>query len=200
MAFIDERLLDRVSYGTQGGPQWATIRIPLRSGIIRRKAARSRPLYRFIVIYQNLREADHGVVIAAFNACMGGVHSFRLKDWSDFRAVNSFLAVGTGDSEQVEQLIKLYEFGNQNHARPIRKPVPGTVTLTADGVPIASVVDYSTGEVTFAAGAGEVIRWSGEFDVPVMFENDELMWTATNRTGSGLVLTNDVTLVEDISV
>lgn len=200
MSFIEQRLLDRVSYGTQGGPTWSTLRIPLRSGVTRRKANRARPLYRFIIMYENLQETDHAQVIGAFNACLAGVHSFRLKDWSDYRVVNQFLVTADGSSEQQVQLFKLYEFGNENIEREIRKPVSGTVTLTADGAPISAVVDYETGLVTFAAAEDEIIRWSGEFDVPVYFEADELLFVANNRTASGLVLTNDVGLLEDISV
>lgn len=197
MAFIEQRLLARVAYGTQGGPTWATLKTPLRSGRMRRKALRSRPIYRFLVLYQNLQETDHQEVIQAFNAVRGGLHSFRLKDWADYRATDQLLDTASGGEETL-QLRKLYEFGTENVSRTIRKPVSGTVTLTADGSPLAATVDSTTGEVTFTATAGEIIRWSGEFDVPVMFEADELLFAANNRTGTGLVLTTDVGLVEDL--
>jgi uncharacterized protein (TIGR02217 family) len=197
MAFIETRLLDCVAYGTQGGPTWSTRKIALRSGIVRRNANRSRPLYRFVVLYQNLRSEDHEEVIAAFNACRGGVFGFRLKDWSDYTATNELIGLATG-AEQVVQLAKLYEFGAQNVSRPIRKPV--SVSLTADGAPLASTTDMTTGMVTFTAGSGDVVRWSGEFDVPVTFEQDELMFDAVNRSSTGLILTADVGLQEDISV
>lgn len=196
MAFIETRLLDCVAYGTQGGPTWSTRKIALRSGIVRRNANRSRPLYRFVVLYQNLRSEDHEEVIGAFNACRGGVFGFRLKDWSDYTATNELIGLGTG-AEQVVQLAKLYEFGAQNVSRPIRKPV--SVTLTADGSPLSSSTDLTTGMVTFTAGSGDVVRWSGQFDVPVTFEQDELMFDAVNRGSTGLILTADVGLQEDLS-
>lgn len=200
MAFIEERLLDCVSYGTQGGPTWLTRKVPLRSGIIRRNPLRSRPLYRFNVIYRNLLPQHHMEVINAFNACFGGVHSFRLKDWSDFEAHDELLPVlGTG-AEQTVQLVKIYRFGNQNVSRPIRKPVEGTVTLTDDGNPIPVMVDYTTGMATFTASVGGILRWSGEFDVPVMFEDDELSFSGDDKGVDGLFLTSDVALMEDISV
>lgn len=200
MAFIEQRLLDCVSFGTSGGPTFTTRKVSLRSGIIRRNPLRSRPLYRFKIVYRNLMPADHAEVIAAFNACFGGVHSFRLKDWADFEAQDELLPVlGTGAAQTV-QLAKLYTFGPQTVSRPIRKPVAGTVTMTDDGAPLAASIDTTTGVASFTASNGGVLRWSGEFDVPVMFEDDELSFSGDDKGAHGLFLTSDVSLLEDISV
>lgn len=195
MAFIETRLLDCVAYGTEGGPTWSTRRIGLKSGIIRRNANRSRPMYRFMVVYQNLNPEDHESIIEAFNACRGGVFGFRLKDWSDYQAENQFVTTGTG-AEQAVQLTKIYEFGTQNVSRPIRKLV--SASLMDDGAPLASTINLNTGVATFTASVGGIVRWTGEFDVPVMFEDDELLFSAANRTSRGLALTADVRLIEDL--
>lgn len=196
--FIEARLLDCVAYASQFGPTWNTRYIGLKSGVARRNAVWSRPHYEAMVLYQNLNPEHHGEVIAAFNACMGRVHSFRLKDWSDFTATEELLPVlGTGAPQQV-QLVKNYTFGGQGVARPIRKPVNGTVTLTADGSPLAATIDYTTGIASFTASASDVLRWSGQFDVPVMFAQDKLIFSADTRTALGLMLNGDVALVEDI--
>jgi len=201
MAFIEERLLDCVTYGTQGGPTWLTRKVGLKNGIIRRNPVRSRPLYRFTVVYRNLLPESHAEVIAAFNACFGGVHSFRLKDWSDFEADDETLGALSTGSAQTLQLRKLYTFGGQSVVRPIRKPVSGTVTMTRNGVPfVPTSIDYTTGLVTFTQAAGGTIRWSGEFDVPVMFDDDELSFSGDEKGVDGLFLTSDVALLEDISV
>lgn len=198
MSFIEERLLDCVAYGTEFGPTWSTRKIPLQSGVVRRNPRRSRPLYVATLLYQNLKPENYEDVIAAFNACMGGVFSFRMKDWSDFSAVDALLpVVGTG-AEQDVQLYKPYEFGGQVVYRDIRKPVSGSVTMTANGSPVAAAVDYTTGIATLTAGAGELLRWSGEFDVPMMFRDDELPFQANNRSGGELVMTADITLEEDL--
>lgn len=198
MAFLEKRLLDCVAYGTQGGPTWVTRKIGLTSGIVRRNAMRSRPLYRFVVLYENLNPEDHQSVISAFNACRGGVFGFRLKDWSDFTATNQFLTTGTGSAQSV-QLAKIYEFSTQNVSRPIRKPVTGTVTLTQNGSPLSASIDYTTGMASFTATMGNIVRWSGEFDVPVTFDDDELMFSADNRSFDGLRLNANVMLSEDLS-
>jgi uncharacterized protein (TIGR02217 family) len=198
MSFVEARLLDCVSYGTQGGPSFLTRRVPLRSGIIRRNPLRSRPLYRFMIVYRNLQPEHHAEVLHAFNACYGGAFGFRIKDWTDFQATDELIGLATGSAQTV-QLAKLYEFGNINISRPIRKPVDGTVTLTANGVPIAATIDSTTGEATFNTTASQVVRWSGEFDVPVMFEDDDLLSSMDDKNEQGLFLTSDVTLIEDIA-
>jgi uncharacterized protein (TIGR02217 family) len=197
--FIETRLLECVSYGTQGGPTWVTRKAALNSGIVRRNPRRSRPTYRFAVLYKNLRESDHREVINAFNACMGGVDSFRLKDWSDFEVEEEAMdALGTG-AEQTQQLYKRYTFGTRTVTRPIRKPVDSTVILTANDVPISADVDYTTGIVTYTAANGAVVRWSGQFDVPVMFSDDELTFSFRDRNVvEGFFLDADVQLEEDL--
>jgi hypothetical protein len=75
-----------------------------------------------------------------------------------------------------------------------------SATLTDDSAPLASSVDMTTGMATFTASVGGIVRWSGEFDVPVTFEEDELLFDAVNRsTAGGLLLTADVGLEEDLS-
>ena len=196
MAFIETRLLDCVAYGTQGGPTWSTRRIGVKSGITRRNAQRSRPLYRFVILYQNLAAEDHAEVVNAFNACRAGVFGFRLRDWSDYTATNELVGLGTG-AEQITQLAKLYEFGTGNVSRPIRKLV--SASMTDDGAPLAASIDLNTGIATYTASVGGVVRWSGVFDVPVTFEQDELLFSAVNRSATGLRLTADVGLGEDLS-
>lgn len=198
MSFLEARLLDCVAYGTRGGPTFNTRRVPLNSGIVRRTPRRSRPLYRFNVIYQNLQPEHHMEVIHAFNACYGGAYGFRLKDWSDYQATTEALGVATGSSQQI-QLKKTYTFGGQSVVRNIRKPVTGKVTVYANGVAQAPVIDYTTGIVTLTATNGHVLTWTGEFDVPVYFEDDELSFSNDNRGEDGLFLNADVGLLEDLS-
>lgn len=197
MAFIEQRLLDCISFGSAAGPQWRTRRVSMRSGATIRNAMQSMPLYRFSLLYKNLKPYQHKAVIDAFNACMGGVHSFRIKDWQDFEAQDVVLPVlGTGSAQSV-QLVKTYTFGNQGVTRNIRKPVTGTVTMKQNGSPLTASVDYTTGIASFTATVSAVLSWSGEFDVPVMFDVDELPFSSDNRGPDGLFLTGDVPLLED---
>lgn len=197
MAMIEQRLLDRIGLGTANGPTFRTRRISVRSGIIYRNPVFAMPLYRYTILYRNLTQSQHEEVVAAFNACLAGVHSFRIKDYQDYSATDELLStVATGSSQQI-QLTKTYTFGGQSTERNIRKPVAGTVQMTANGSPISVAVDTTTGIVTLTATAGAALRWSGEFDVPVMFEEDELPFSGDNKNVDGLILTGNVPLVED---
>jgi uncharacterized protein (TIGR02217 family) len=193
MSFIEQRLLDRLAVGTQGGPTWSTRQVALASGIVRRNAQRSRPLYRYAVLYANLLPEHYLPLLYAFNASRGGAFGFRLRDPVDFEALNEAFATGTGVS-QTAQLVKSYAWGPQVVARPIRKPNAGVV-VTANGTPIAASVDTTTGLATFTAPVGQTVRWSGTFDVPVRFESDQLI-TSFDRSAQAVILSADVPLVE----
>lgn len=196
MSFIEQRLLDRLAIGTQGGATWRTREVPLSNGIVRRNASRSRPLYRYAILYQNLLPAQHKAVLDAFNACRGAAYGFRLRDPAEFSVVDQPIGVGTGSSQTL-QLVKTYTWGPEQVVRPIRKPVAGVV-IKANGTPITASVDTTTGLATFTAPAGHSITWSGEFDVPVRFESDQLISTY-DRAAQSLILSADVPLVEDLS-
>lgn len=196
MSFIEQRLLDKLALGTQGGPTWATRQVELANGVVRRNASRSRPQYRYAILYQNLSPADHKAVIDAFNACRGAAFGFRLRDPAENTVTAMDFAIGTGASQSV-QLSITYVWGAQSIVRPIRKPNAGVV-ITANGTPISATVDTTTGIATFTATAGHVIRWSGTFDVPVRFEADQMIWDF-DRAANSLILSADVPLVEDFA-
>lgn len=199
--FIEERLLDCVAYGTAFGRSRPIRRIAQKSGIVNRNAMSMRSKIIGRLLYSKIRPPHHIDVVAAWetSASLGGA-AFRVRDWSDYQATNELLTVlGTG-SLQTVQLTKLYEFGAYNYLRPIYKPAPGTVVLTANGTPISSTTDYTTGEVSFTASASAVLRWSGEFDVPMFFSSDDFMASVDNRGVDGFFLTCDVALEEDLAI
>jgi uncharacterized protein (TIGR02217 family) len=199
MSFIEERLLECATFGSVMAPTWRTRKIPLRSGIVRRNPLRSRPLYRLTLMYKNLTPDLHAEVIRAFNACMAGVYSFRVKDWSDFEADDEIITADATGASQSVQLIKTYTFGTASISRNIRKPIEDTVEITENNVPISFVLD-SVGVATFTAPIHSIVRWSGEFDVPMMFEEDELPFSGDDKGKNGLFLTADVALIEDLDI
>lgn len=180
--FIESRLLEKVAYGTESGTEYNTQVVTLRSGVTRRNSRWSVPLDRFSVIYNILRPEDRELVVKAFRACRGRAVGFRFKDPLDYTAEAEPLGIAAGGVQTV-QLIKTYLFGTLEELRYVSKPVANTVQLYADGVPIASTVGLTTGLVTFSATAGQAITWSGEFDKPVCFSDDRLMWSLDTREG-----------------
>lgn len=222
MSFINDLLLDKVAYGFQGGPTWDTTLVRLRSGYTKRNANRSLPLHRYGAPFNNISEADWQTVLAAFNACQGGAHSFRFFDRNDYKLDGEVIATATG-AEQSVQLTKSYAFGTGSPqtiiTRNITKPVDSTVdygrltkqlgaapafALTEENLAsspllpqtsLAFSLDYDTGIVTFTGTAGATIRATGWFDVPVRFVNDDLLLTRTALNANSL----DVDLEEDLA-
>lgn len=193
--FNETRLLDVVDYGTSFAQAFNTRITTLTSGHERRNADWAAPLGSFSVMYNALRSEHHKAVYDAHMSCMGRLIGFRFKDWSDFTALDEPLAVGTG-VEQTVQLSTLHNFGLIQYTRNIYKPVTGTVTIEADGVPIIAQVNYITGKASFIAPVGSAVTWSGEFDKPVRFESDKLTLQSESWTESGLMLSADVDLLE----
>jgi uncharacterized protein (TIGR02217 family) len=119
-----------------------------------------------------------------FHAMMGRAHGFRFKDWNDFEAEDEWF--GNGDNVTVDfQLVKTYTVDTQSYQHTITKPVAGTIRVFLDGVekdegPGAGEweLDYTTGIVTMgtapSAVGPEVLTWTGEFDVPVRFDDDDM--------------------------
>lgn len=193
--FIEQRLLDRVAYGTQAGLEYRTEVRALRSGVESRARLWALPLARYTVVYRSLRPADRAVVVEAFRAAGGRHLAFRFRDPLDFTAEQEALGVAAGGVETL-QLTKRYQFGPVIEVAPIHKPV--SVQLFADGVPITAAVDLTTGQVTVDVAAGAVLTWSGAFDKPVRFDSDQLMWSldAPDGVTPGRLASTDVTLSE----
>ena len=193
--FNETRLLDCVAYGSQFGQEFKTRIVTLKSGFERRNIEWTMPMGRYSVLFQALEPADHALVRGAHMASMGSAIPFRFKDWTDYQADNELIGVASGSPETM-QLVKNYTFGALSLQRVIAKPVEDTVTLYADGVEIGVAVDTATGIVSFIADIGAEITWSGEFDVPVRFENDRLDFDPAGRATGGLMLTGDVDIIE----
>jgi uncharacterized protein (TIGR02217 family) len=193
--FNETRLLDCVAYGSQFGQEFNTRIVTLKSGFERRNIDWSMPLGRYSVLFQALNPEGHQAVRAAHMASMGSAIPFRFKDWTDYQAENELIGLATGDPQEL-QLTKSYTFGALKLERVIKKPVADTVELYADGVSIGVSVDETTGIVSFVADAASEITWTGEFDVPVRFENDRLDFDPAAKSGGSFLLTGDVDIVE----
>ena len=193
--FIEERLLDIVAYGFSGGPTYNTTRVELFSGLVSRNAERARPLYKYAASYESVETEHHDTIIQTYNACMGSLHGFRFKDWADYILLDSVLGTAVGGADETMQLIKTYTFGGESTIRAIVKPVDTTINIMEDGIPLSSVTDPTTGIVTFTSTAGKVITATGEFDVPVMFDDDKLEISLVNWRAHS----TDIGLREDLT-
>lgn len=198
MAFIDERLLESVSYGTSYGVGYNTRVVALRSGAERRTPLWSVPKGLFTLIYKTLKPEDHEAVVSAFHVCAGRAHTFRFKDLTDFKVSAPVqFGVGTGQLETY-RLVRPYRFGGQVYDKPVSLLVPGTIQLFEETELLeGATVDYAAGTVTLSAAPGARLFWSGEYDKRVRFDDDELQFTMETRAGGIVpILSTDVTLRE----
>ncbi|WP_299693212.1 DUF2460 domain-containing protein [uncultured Tateyamaria sp.] len=188
MNFHDVRFPASLSFGSVGGPERRTEVVTLANGFEERNTpwAHSRRRYDAGLGMRSLDDIE--TLIAFFEARMGQMYGFRWKDWSDFKSASASAVptfrdqdIGLGDGEQQSfQLLKTYRSGDQSYARPIAKPVSGTVRVGLENDEMQEGVDYevdlTTGFVTFAhpPDVDVIVKAGFEFDVPVRFETDRI--------------------------
>lgn len=188
MAFHEIRFPANLSFGSVGGPERRTEIVTLTNGFEERNTpwAHSRRRYDAGVGLRSLDDVE--TLIAFFEARAGQLHGFRWKDWSDYKSCVPTgtprpldQLIGTGDGvTRVFQLQKTYVSGLQSYARPIRKPVGGTVSVAVAEDPkiegLEFSVDVESGEVTFVLPPelGTRVTAGFEFDVPVRFDTDTI--------------------------
>lgn len=186
MNFHEVRFPANLSFGSVGGPERRTDVVTLANGFEERNTpwAHSRRRYDAGVGMRSLDDIE--TLIAFFEARQGQMYGFRWKDWSDFKSGRASADVAfddqliaLGDAEtRVFQLIKTYRSGAFSYARPISKPVAGTVRIGVAQDTQQEGVDYdvdlTTGLVTFRhpPDTGLEICAGFEFDVPVRFDTN----------------------------
>ena len=180
------RFPDDISYGSTGGPTWATDVLTVKSGFESRNINWEQARYSYNAAMGVRDQTQLDDLIAWFNVCKGRGHSFRFRDWTDYTSCALGQTpdfddqnIGIGDNTETQfQLIKIYTQGAYTTEREIRKPTASTVTVGINGVKQTSgwSVDTTTGIVTFTSppAAAAVITAGYEFDVPVRFDTDSL--------------------------
>ena len=185
MAFSEQRLPHRLAFGSTGGVERRTEIVTLASGFEQRSTPWMHGRRRYLVGggVRSLEEAAE--LTAFFEARRGRLNGFRFKDFADYvsgapgavlSATDQPIATGDGVTATF-QLIKTYGEDADAYARPVRKPVAGTVVAALAGTPsTAFSVDVTTGLLTFTTPptGGVAITAGFEFDTPVRFDIDRL--------------------------
>lgn len=177
MAFVEVQFPSDISYGSSGGPEYATDIVASQNGYEQRNIVWQQARARYNVAHGVKTKTQLDALIAFFRARKGRAIGFRFKDWSDYQAATQTIGTGNGTATQF-QLVRNYVSGAVTETRTIQKPVSGTVQIYKNAVLQTSgvSVDSATGVVTFTAApaSGVVITASFEFDVPVRFDTDRL--------------------------
>jgi uncharacterized protein (TIGR02217 family) len=189
MNFHEVQFPTYLSFGALGGPQRRVDVVTLANGFEERNTpwAHSRRVYDAGVGLRSLDDVE--AVIAFYEARFGQMYGFRWKDWSDYKSSKPSAEVARADQQialgdgvkTVFQLIKTYTSGGHSYARPVTKPVKGTVIIAVEQDKKSEGIDYAvdllTGRVTFDHPPDPDTRvFAGyEFDVPVRFDSDSLL-------------------------
>jgi uncharacterized protein (TIGR02217 family) len=196
MAFVEIQFPTDISYGSMGGPEYATDVVASSSGYEQRNVNWEQARARYNVAHGVKTKAQLDTLIAFFRARKGRAHGFRFKDWTDYQTTAENLGTGNGVVTQF-QLVKRYVSGSATEMRTIKKPVAGTVQIYKNAVLQSSgvSVDTVTGLITFgvAPAIGQVITASCQFDVPVRFDTDKL---SASLDAYGIHSWQDISLVE----
>ncbi|MCU0842917.1 MAG: DUF2460 domain-containing protein [Thiobacillaceae bacterium] len=184
------RFPDDISYGSRGGPGWATTVIETDSGSEVRNQRWSYPRHEYDVAFGINTLARLEALLKYFHVVAGMAIGFRYKDWMDYKSCDradtpaaTDCAIGTGTGALTTfQLVKVYTQGAYTRSRRILKPVAGTVLIAVDGAEKSAGthynVDPSDGRIVFTTGniptAGQAVTAGFEFDVPVRFAVDRL--------------------------
>ncbi len=196
MGFVEVQFPTDISYGSSGGPQYATDIVISQSGYEQRNVNWSQARARYNVAHGVKTKEQLDALIAFFRARKGRAYGFRFKDWTDYSATGE--SIGTGDGHATQfQLQRTYSSGAVSEVRKVSKPVSGTIAVYENGVVQTSGVtlDTTTGGMTFATApaSGVAITADFEFDVPVRFDTDRL---AATLDAYGIHSWNDIPLVE----
>lgn len=177
-----------IAYGAIGGPRYQTSIVTVNSGREYSNADWASSRSKWEVGMRAMRKADTDALIAFYRVVKGRLHGFRFRDWSDYQVVEG-RGIVIQNPDGSLQLAKKYVSGDLIEYRPITTLVEGIVVMTGGGT-----IDYITGKVT---GGSISNTWTGEFDIPVRFDTDELQLDAVDKSnGEILFQWSQIPLVE----
>lgn len=198
MAILASRLSSRIERGaTRVVLHPSRVKIYTGNGNLRQVFPSGRLKHTFDASHGVRSQADYMEVLGAFYAVMGTPYDGLLwRDWADYMASrdNSVCTSLGGGSYQ---LGRVYSFGGVDYVRTITRPFnDGTLAVyDAGGSTLTATVDYTDG--TFTVASGTPATWSGKFDVPVTFTDNE--WRARLEVSTqNLHLVNESIMLEEV--
>lgn len=180
MAYIRGYLETCEAYGWEGGPEFSTRIVTMANGFERRNGDWAQPRRRYSLPFLNISADRYSPILDMFYVARGQLHCFLYRDPLDHSADEELIGFGDG-LNQIFQLSKLYTVGGFSYQRNVYAvPDSETIEVTLNGVVTdAYVLDKDRGLLFFnsAPANGAAVRWSGQFDVWVRFNQDTLPFT-----------------------
>ena len=167
----------RLAFGSGSGIERKTEIVSLASGYERRISPWALGRRRYLIGAGVKSLVDAAELLSFFEAREGRLFGFRFKDFADCKSCALNAEPGPGDQILAGmgtqfQLQKFYGAV----ARPVTKPVAGSVRVAIGGVEVMSgwTVDVTSGEVTFDYASGGEVTAGFMFDTPVRFDSDRI--------------------------
>ncbi len=197
-SFDESSLPDDLAAKAQTMPIFNTRVVTMASGKEQRVGLNSRGRLKMVLSEAEMTPTQMDTLVAFYRGHAGQLYGFRVKDWTDYKAVNAPLV--NPSPATTLQLTKTYGSGAFAEIRKILKPVAGTVSIRKNGTLWAGTnwsLDTTTGIVTLTGSfaSGDVFDWSGQFDVPMRFETDSQAFTNSAATVRGV---DNIALIEII--
>jgi uncharacterized protein (TIGR02217 family) len=183
--FIEVQFPVDISYGSSGGPEYATNILNTTNGceIRQIKLYNSKMKFNISTGIRNKQQVEQ--LISFFRCCKGRYTAFRFKDWTDFKGQSEAVKIINNNNLQLIKTYKLHD--NTTEERIITKPVKNTVFIYIDKEKIDEAqleIDYTKGRIILPPHIkiteNTRITADFEFDVPVRFDIDYLPITIEN--------------------
>lgn len=148
-------------------------------------------------------DISHGILLpdgyAEIDAMWHVVHftpyeGLRFRNWADYIGVKTNTSL-VNTSGNLWQLRRNYTFASVTFYRLIKKPASDVIVMTSGDTPCTFTLDTTTGIATVTSGTPSY--WTGTFDYPVTFKDNE-MATRLDGVTSNLILVQDSIMLEEI--
>lgn len=183
MGTLAERFDDDIARGAEGGHGYFSTGVAISAGGLEsRNQIAEDARGRWNIGRAVQRTAKHELVRSHFYKARGRLHTFRFKDWHDFRCARTGTDKGrlTG-STTTWQINKVYgtDEASYEYIRPLKRIVAGSEQIWLNGslrtLTTHYTIDNDTGIVTsLVSWAGGTLEVACEFDVLCRYDTDDL--------------------------
>lgn len=196
MSFLESRMSARIERGakvirTNRGRR----KIYTESGKLGQRFGWSSPISEFdishgILLPDGYEEIDAMWHVIHFTPYAG----LRFRNWADYIGVKGKTSL-VNISGNTWQLRRTYTFASITFHRPVYKPNSDVAIFTSGDVACTFTLDTATGIATVTSGTPSY--WTGTFDYPVTFKDNE-MASRLDGVTSNLILVADPIVLEEI--
>lgn len=190
MQFVNIEFPRRIALGAQRRAGWKTGLATTNAGFENVNQDWSRARHRYDLSFAVRTTEAYAAITEHFHTVRGRFKKFPFRDVLDYRVeASNGVLIDDGDSPTTGyQLAKRYGTGGDAYDRAITRPVDAVVYRLRTGVTTnitaSCTISTTTGIVTIAGGVylvGDVLSWSGQFNVPCRYDTDELPALVINR-------------------